>query len=285
MADRVRLVARRVKQLIEPIAACPFSSPESMSAYSMRGVSAFFPSYVWSRAAPLGEVSGEVVVAVFGPFRPDAVRAAYTTGRTACTRAAILEARDEAAQSTLQRLLPASTSAQWRWLADTLERVALALDPHGAPMFAARAALDVPSAPDLAAWRWSDAIREHRGDAHTAAWRASGLDALSVNLLTAAFVSMPFELRATLMGFTPAEAEAGVQALRDQGLLDGDLLSERGRAVRSEIEAAVDRQQAVLAGCISDDLLGELETVLAPWGAAVVAAGAYPAPPEIVFPS
>lgn len=81
MADRVRLVARRVKQLIEPIAACPFSSPESMSAYSMRGVSAFFPSYVWSRAAPLGEVSGEVVVAVFGPFRPDAVRAAYTTGR------------------------------------------------------------------------------------------------------------------------------------------------------------------------------------------------------------
>jgi hypothetical protein len=62
--------------------------------------------------------------------------------------------------------------------------------------------------------------------------------------------------------------------LRTRGLLEGDGLSAEGRALRERIEQTTDRQMAAAIAALGDDH-DELFALLAPWGAALRASGAY----------
>jgi len=65
--EHVRSVSRRVRDLIEPLAANVYFAPEALEAYKELGLS-YLPGYFRSRSACMGDVSGEVVVATFGVF-------------------------------------------------------------------------------------------------------------------------------------------------------------------------------------------------------------------------
>src|SRR5437763_265886 len=79
--DDVRRVSRRLRDLIEPLAANVYFAPESLENYKALGLS-YIPSYFRSRSACMGDVTGEVVVATFGVFNPAIVLPAMEKART-----------------------------------------------------------------------------------------------------------------------------------------------------------------------------------------------------------
>src|SRR2546430_172944 len=67
--DEVRRVSRRLRDLVEPLAANVYFAPEAQENYKALGLK-YIPSYFRSRSACMGDVSGDVVVATFGVFNP-----------------------------------------------------------------------------------------------------------------------------------------------------------------------------------------------------------------------
>ncbi|MDA3038104.1 MAG: hypothetical protein O3C27_01010, partial [Actinomycetota bacterium] len=99
----LRLV-RRLRDLVEPLAASVYFAPEVHAAFEAIG---FGPSsgesngvrgpntvaYVTSRGACLGQVSGHVITAAFGVFSPAVIVPAAEQGWAIAGRDAVLAAR------------------------------------------------------------------------------------------------------------------------------------------------------------------------------------------------
>jgi hypothetical protein len=124
------------------------------------------------------------------------------------------------------------------------------------------------------AWRLADRLREFRGDAHIAAWTSAGFDATEIGLLTELFWGLPMRTYIRTRAWNDADLDAAEQRLRDRGLLDGDGLSEQGRAERGAVEDATDRQMAPTIDAVGDDL-ATLLGILEPWGAEIRAVAGY----------
>jgi len=61
----IRKVSRRLRDLVEPIAANVYFAPEAQAGYQAFDLG-YIPSYFCSRGACMGQVPGEVIVAAFG---------------------------------------------------------------------------------------------------------------------------------------------------------------------------------------------------------------------------
>ncbi|MFP5326099.1 MAG: SCO6745 family protein [Acidimicrobiia bacterium] len=114
---KLRHVARRVRDLIEPLAASVYFAPEVHRAFEALGFGpgtvarsglhyTDLPAYFTSRGACLGEVPGEVVAAAFGVFPPASVVPAVDEGWKTAAREAILAARLEGQSEALAKVLP-----------------------------------------------------------------------------------------------------------------------------------------------------------------------------------
>src|SRR2546423_10072291 len=102
-AADVRRVSRRLRDLIEPLAANVYFAPEAQENYKALGLS-YIPSYFRSRSACMGDVVGEMVVAAFGVFNPAIVLPAIEEGRKVPVDD-ILDARQRGAIAGLTRIL------------------------------------------------------------------------------------------------------------------------------------------------------------------------------------
>ena len=78
--DSVRRVSRRLRDLVEPLAANVYFAPEARAAYQHLGIEDYGAGYFTSRGACLGHVPGHVVAAAFGVFNPDVVVPAVAEG-------------------------------------------------------------------------------------------------------------------------------------------------------------------------------------------------------------
>src|SRR5436305_4067580 len=103
MNDEVRRISRRLRDLVEPLAANVYFAPEAQENYKALGLS-YIPSYFRSRSACMGDVTGEVVVAAFGVFNPAIVLPAMGEGRKVPVDD-ILAAREKGAIAGLTRIL------------------------------------------------------------------------------------------------------------------------------------------------------------------------------------
>ena len=74
--EELRNIARRLRDLVEPIAANVYFAPEAANEYEALGVKGFAPGYFPSRGGCLGQVPGEVIAAAFGVFKPAMVKEA-----------------------------------------------------------------------------------------------------------------------------------------------------------------------------------------------------------------
>ena len=72
------------------------------------------------------------------------------------------------------------------------------------------------------AWQACTALREHRGDGHTAALLANGLSGLESHLLAAATKAIPTAVLRENRGWSEEEWGGALEALRVRGLLHGD---------------------------------------------------------------
>jgi hypothetical protein len=129
-------------------------------------------------------------------------------------------------------------------------------------------------------WRLGDMLREFRGDAHIAAAAAAGFDGCQLQVLTERAAGMPPRSYAAGRAWSPEQLGVAEDALRERGLLDGDVVSAAGSAARQSLEADTDELCAPMVRALGDDVI-ELIAALQPWGAAVRAAhGYYPSSPQ-----
>ena len=122
--------------------------------------------------------------------------------------------------------------------------------------------------PACLVWRACERIRERRHESHRNAWTAAGLDPCELCVLTDLWRG-PL-ISSVSSSWSPADQDAARERIRARGLVDGDEISEDGRAMRDEIEVATDRQECEVVAALGDDA-DELLALLTPWSTAAVA--------------
>ena len=85
-------VARRMWQLLEPVHAVVYFAPEAREAYTAAGFKGGWMGYFASRAAAMGAVPPEMVIATFYNFHPSMVRRAIPDAWTIAGIALIIAA-------------------------------------------------------------------------------------------------------------------------------------------------------------------------------------------------
>jgi hypothetical protein len=278
--------ARRLRNAVEPVAAGVYFAPEAHAAYAALGFDGSpvtqdgvarpeLKAYFTSRGACMGQIPGEVVAAAFGCFNPKVVVPAVTAGWQITTRAAILQAREQAATGMLQRILGDRPDGLDR-VTDLLRRAAAAAPWAACPIYGGLRSLAIPADPLGAMWRAADLLREHRGDSHVTTWAVGGADAVEVLLLTEQWWGLPARTYTPSRGWVDADMDAGFDRLTRRGLMTGEeQLTDAGRAFREEIEVRTDELERPVLDALGDDL-DELLDHLDAWSDAIIAAGSYP---------
>lgn len=285
--------ARALGAALEPVIGQVYFSPEAHRAYAdlgfdpsagdMNGVALpDGPAYFTSRGSVMGQVGGRVVAAAFAVFNPPVVEACVALGWSRTDAATICAARDRGAVGQLARLLGGAPDGAGQVRA-VLERALQPLRPEGRPLFAGvsslpRPATGLPVSADLeGVWRAGDALREYRGDSHTAAWLTAGLDALEIGLLTEAYWGLPLRTYVRTRAWSDDELAAGVERVVAKGWITADtgMLTTAGRGLRERIEQDTDRQMQPALDAIGDGMEPALG-ILTAWGRTIRAGCGYP---------
>ncbi len=203
----------------------------------------FFDGYVWGRAASLGTPTPALVVATFGVFEPGLLTGVYEGAVAVASRDDVLAARADGAAEALEPFVSADDAAA---LADPLLVALDAVDGLGRPLFSALRSLPRPASPQGRLWRAAELVREHRGDGHLAAIVASGIGLREVNVLTELWLGFEVGEYSATRGLGPDQLAVAVATLEEQGLVADGALTDAGRSVRDELEAATDRSQRQL---------------------------------------
>ncbi len=277
--------ARRLRNVVEPVAAGVYFAPEAHAAYQALGFEGSaaaadgvarpeLKSYFTSRGACMGQVPGETVASAFGCFNPKVVVPAVAAGWQITTRDAILTGRERGAVAMLQRILGEDPKGLDR-VTDLLRRAADTAPWAGRAVYSGLRSLPVPVSPMGAMWRAADLVREHRGDSHVIAWAVGGTDAIEVLLLTEQWWGLPARSYAPSRGWQAGDMDAGFERLERRGLMKGEQLTDAGRAFREEIEVRTDELERPLIDTLGDDL-DELVEHLDAWSDAIITGGSYP---------
>jgi hypothetical protein len=225
--------------------------------------------YFASRSAPMGPVPAEVVIATFYNFHPDLVRRAIPEAWTLASPARILEARLEAADRALRRMLgDAVGSPEMTEAAELARRATDGCRPEGRPLYAGHAELPWPSPsdPHLVLWHAQTLLREFRGDGHVAALVTAGLTGIEAVVVHQATGDLaPGTLQAT-RAWSDEEWAAGEAKVRDRGwLTDDGGLTEAGRRAREETEDLTDRLALPCWEKLGEESCGRLRQLVRPW--------------------
>jgi len=274
------VVARKTWRTLEPIHGLIYFAPEAAERYAALGINAR-AGYFASRAAAMGPVPAEVVIATFFNFNPDLVRAGIPEAWKAASTDEILRARLDAADAALRRVLGEVMGAAEMTRAAALARVAAeAATDHldGRPLFAGHARLEWPEEPHLVLWHAQTLLREYRGDGHIAALTVAGLSGIEALVVHAATGEVAARVLQATRAWSDEQWAGAVEAVRARGwLTDGDelALSEAGTAHRQEVEDSTDRLAVDAYAALGEDGCAELRALARPLSKAVVASGTF----------
>jgi hypothetical protein len=267
--------ARRLRDAVEPLAMHVVWSSLVNERLAKHGLN-FLTGYVWGRAAPMGEPTAPLVAAAFAAFEPGLIAGLYEEGRRTLGRAELLRIREAATVESLRGILGREDV---RGVVAALRRGVDAADGTGRALFSGLRSLAWPTDPLGQLWRACEAVREHRGDSHVAAYISDGFDPVRMNILTELWVGYPLGAYSGTRAWGKERTDRALAELRSAGLLSDATLTVRGRQVRQEIEARTDRMEQPLVDAIGEDLERALER-LNRWGAACIEAGAFPPDPR-----
>ena len=270
------VVARKLSRSLEPYHGIIYFLPEATEAYAKLGVTGR-DGYFASRSAPLGAVTPGVVIATFFNFNPKLIEHAVPSAWERTTPTAMLDARLDAIDGGLRRLLGEVVGSAEVARAAELARVAAdGCTVPGRPLYAGHATLPWPDEPHLALWHTITLIREFRGDGHIACLVAEGLDAVEALITHAASGAVPRIALQTSRAWSDEEWEAGVARLRTRGLLTADgAFTDEGTALRAQIEDHTDVLALSAWEALGADGCTELRELVRPWSRAIVDSGAF----------
>ena len=269
--------ARKQWRTLEPYHGLIYFVPEADAAYSRLGLEGR-SGYFASRSAPMGAVGADVVVATFFNFAPDLVHRAMDGVWARTTPAAVVEARLEAADTALRRLLGDVflTAPEMGEAADLAAEAASACTPHGRPLYAGHAALAWPAPPHLRLWHAITLLREFRGDGHVAALVLAGVDGCEALVLHGASGEVPAAVLQSTRAWPDDDWTAAVLRLEARGWLAEDgTLTDAGRAARAEIESRTDEAALLPWLALGDGRCDRLRELVRPWSKALVGSGLF----------
>lgn len=270
-----RSPARQLRDAIEPLATICWWSEPAYDAYAALGLD-FLTGYVWSRSSVLGEPDADVVAAAFGVFEPGAIGGLLQAGRDACSLQQIRQARLDGSVAALRQVL--GDAAETTAVIATIKRGLHVARPFGRAFFAGLAGLPWPEDELGQLWHACAMLREYRGDGHLAACVSAGLDGIEANILTELWVGWTLSEYTGTRAWAPEAMAAGADRLRDRGLLDGETLSDEGRAFRAALEDTTDATVATVIEALGDELDGLIQQTNT-WSEAIVQRGWFPPDP------
>ena len=272
-------MSRKARRTLEPFHGVIYFSPIARAAYRELGVRGQ-TGYFASRAAAMGPVPAEVVIATFYNFHPDLVRSAIPSAWEAASPAEFLVARHAAADETLRQILGDQIDSAEMVEAAALARIAAEACPlEGRPLYAAHASLEWPERAHMQLWHAITLLREHRGDGHIAALVQAGLDGCE-SLVTHEAMgdpALPVGVLQSSRRWSDQEWRAAKDRLVARGLMDGDTLTAAGGELRERVEDQTDLAGAAPWRALGDARATRLRELVRPWSRAILASGMFSA--------
>jgi len=268
------VTARKMWRTLEPYHGMVYFAPEATAAYEALGVMGF-DGYFASRAAPMGAVPAEVVIATFFNFDHDTVRAAIPGAWAIATPAQLLEARLAGVDGMLRRILGDTVDSPEVQRAAELARIAAeGCTTAGRPLYAGHASLPWPEPAHLALWHAISLLREFRGDGHIACLVDAGLDGIDALVLHAASGEVPAAILQSTRRWNDEAWAASIASLAERGIVHPDgTFTEDGAALRQGIEDRTDVLALAPWARLGEEGCDELRSLVRPLSKAIVEGG------------
>jgi hypothetical protein len=268
--DAARL-AHKTWRTLEPMHGMIYFVPEAAEAYARLGVNGR-AGYFASRAAPMGAVTADVVIATFFNFNPELVRAAIPGAWDLASPEDMVEARFAAVDGAFRRILGDAVvgSAEMVRAAELAQLAADEASRHveGRPLAAAHAELEWPAEPHLRLWHAQSILREFRGDGHIALLVVHGLSGLEALVTHSAAGDVPGTILRATRAWSDEAWDAATDALRGRGWLEPGVeprFSATGAKHRAEIEDGTDELAALPYAALGEERCAELRALVRPW--------------------
>ncbi len=268
-------VSRKMLRTLEPYHGMIYFVPEAADAYQRIGLTGRRMGYFASRAAAMGPVPADVVIATFFNFSPALVRRSIPEAWERAAPSAIVDARRDAADAALRRMLgDRAESAEMKEAAELAREAAHGCIPEGRPLYAAHASLPWPDEPHLVLWHAQTLLREFRGDGHIAALVAEGItgpEALVIHEATGDLA--PGVLQAS-RAWPDDEWHAARERVRARGWINDDgTFTDSGHTSRDWVEQRTDELALVSWERIGEDTCTRLRELVRPFSRAIVEQG------------
>lgn len=270
--------ARQLWQVLEPIHAVVYFSPEPLGALTDVGYRGFWMGYFAQRSAPFGVATPELVEATFFNFTHSRVHRALPSAWEYAPAEVALAARVKGSVRALERIGSAAPGAleAAAGVADLALRAAVSAPVSGLPLYAANRSLTVPEAAMERLWHACTLLREHRGDGHVAALVSAGIGGRESHVLHALETGLPAEMYRPSRDFTPEEWSSCVASLAERGLVADGSLTTSGKALKAEIESRTDALAERAYAPLSDVEVGRLYDGARPLAQAIARSGDMP---------
>ena len=269
-------MARRLFQLVEPVAVVTYMADEPTEAVMALGAGNVWDAYFAGRAAPLGrDVPPEVVHTLFYNFADGEVTRHIPRVWDRVTPEAANAAREQGSVAALRRILgDLAESPGVARAAELVIKAGTSAPTEGRALYAAVRTLPLPTEPMARLWHGANLLREHRGDGHVAALVTAGIGGTEAHVLHALSEGMPAEQFGRVSHLPRAQLAAVVDAMRTRGLIGADgWLTAAGRQIKERVETLTDELAAPAYDILEPDELDQLIEDLEPLAAVLVAAG------------
>jgi hypothetical protein len=269
-------MARRLFQLVEPVAVVTYMAEEPTAAVMALGPLTMWDAYFAGRAAPLGRaVPASVIHALFYNFADGEVARHIPRVWDLVTPEEATAARQRGSVAALRRILgdladvPGVARA-----ADLVTKAGTSARTEGRALYAAVRTLPLPTEPVARLWHGANLLREHRGDGHVAALMTMGIGGTESHVLHALSEGMPAEEFGRVSHLPEAQLAAVVDEMHARGLIGADgWLSAAGRQTKERVESLTDVLAAPAYDVLEPDELDQLIEDLEPLAEVLVAAG------------
>jgi hypothetical protein len=269
-------MARRLFQLVEPVAVVTYMANEPTEAVMALGLRNMWDAYFAGRAAPLGrDAPAAVVHALFYNFADGEVARHIPRVWDMVTPEAATAARERGSVAALRRILGDLADAPGvARAADLVTKAGTTARTDGRALYAAVRTLPVPTEPLARLWHGTNLLREHRGDGHVAALLTMGVGGTEAHVLHALSEGMPAENFGRVSHLPRAQLAAVMAGMQARGLIGPDgWLTSAGRRTKERVETLTDELAAPAYDALEPDELEQLIEDLEPLAAVLVAAG------------
>lgn len=255
-----------------------YFATEASTRYGALGLSGR-QQYFAGRAAPMGAVGPELVVATFYNFNPRVVHAAIPAAWLAADPNAVQEARFAAVSDVLSAAAGDIDPLAVDRATEIAQAMVAGVGDEGKPLAASNRAIELPDEPLVRLWQLVTIIREWRGDSHVAALGAAAVSGIEALVLHAATGQVPAAVLQATRGWSDLAWSEAVERLAGRGLVDREgEFTEAGAAYRADIETATNTAAHALVDAVGENETAELYELLKPIRAALLASGVFSQP-------